>query len=287
MIDPSSMSERAKKLEELREIIQGQLELLRVTLYVMSQGPTIYKGQAFACVLEEDKARATAAVSMGASQSLNTILKNSTESGIAVRDLYPIARAVVEGFVNAAFFATQSVEVSQRALNHRFYAAWKHHNRVVGTGEFMLSLGSDPDPKATIAKNFPEFSGRGQDSWSNLDAPSKIERIGKVVPASGGALLGAYAGIYAISSEIIHGSVFGISYFMSVHGSKEFTTEAFLAGTEEQMIDILSATGHAASGFIAAFANIHKFGPLVLDEHELFKRLFKAATGDDWVGGDP
>lgn len=250
MIDPSSMSERAKKLEELREIIQGQLELLRVTLYVMSQGPTIYKGQAFACVLEEDKARATAAVSMGASQSLNTILKNSTESGIAVRDLYPIARAVVEGFVNAAFFATQSVEVSQRALNHRFYAAWKHHNRVVGTGEFMLSLGSDPDPKATIAKNFPEFSGRGQDSWSNLDAPSKIERIGKVVPASGGALLGAYAGIYAISSEIIHGSVFGISYFMSVHGSKEFTTEAFLAGTEEQMIDILSATGHAASGFM-------------------------------------
>lgn len=280
------MSERAQKLEELREVIQGQLELLNLTLYVMSQGPTLYKGQPIACVLERDKARATYAVSMGAGQSLNTILKNSTERGIAVRDLYPIARAVVEGFINAAFFTTQPVDISQRALNHRFYAAWKYHNRVVGTGVFMFTLGCDPDPKATIAKNFPEFAGKGQDSWSNLDAPSKIDRIGKVVRASGSALLGAYAGIYAVSSEIIHGSVYGTSYFMSVHGGKELTTETFLEGTEEQMVDILSAVGHAASGFIASFANVHKFGPLVLDEHDLFKRLYKAATGDDWVGGD-
>jgi hypothetical protein len=281
------MNNRAEKLEELRAVIQGQLELLRLTLYVMSQGPAFYKGQPFACLLERDKARATAAVSMGAGQSLGTILKNSTDSGIAVRDLYPIARGVVEGFINAAFFTTQPVEVSQRALSHCSYAAWKHHNRVVGTGDFMVALGSDPGLKATIAKNFPEFTGKGQESWSNLNAPSKIDRIGKVVRTSGGALLGAYAGIYAVSSEIIHGSVYGMSYFMSAHGSKEPTTEAFLAGAEEQMIDILSAVGHAASGFIAAFANVHKFGPLVLDEHELFKRLFKAATGDDWVGEDP
>ncbi len=281
------MSDRAKKLEELRAVIQGQLELLRLTLYVMSEGPTFYKGQPFSCAFEEDKARATAAVSMGAGQSLTTILHNSTERGIAVRDIYPIARGVVEGFINAAFFSTQPVEVSRRALDHRFYAAWKHHNRIVGAGEFLLSLGADRDPRATVAKKFPEFSGKGRESWTNLNTPSRIDRIGKVVPASGGALLGAYAGIYAVSSEIIHGSVYGMSYFMSVHGSEERTVEKFLASTEEQVIDILLAVGHAASGFIAAFANVHKFGPLVLDEHELFKRLFKAATGDDWIGGEP
>lgn len=27
--------------------------------------------------------------------------------------------------------------------------------------------------------------------------------------------------------------------------------------------------------------NVHRFGPLVLEEHELFKRLFKATTGDE------
>ena len=98
--------------------------------------------------------------------------------------------------------------------------------------------------------------------------------------------MGAYAGIYAVSSEIIHGSVYGMSYFMSAYRGPEQTAESFQLGTEGQMVDILSAVGHAASGFIAAFANSHRFGPLVLEEHELFKRLFKAATGDEWVGGE-
>lgn len=280
------MSDRTRTLEELCAVIKGQLELLNLTLFVMSQGPVLYRGQWLACIFEQDKARATAAVSMGAGQSLNTILKNSTERGIAVRDLYPIARAVVEGFINAAFFTTQPVAVSQRALSHRHYAAWKHTNRVIGSGKFMMSLGGDPDPKATVVHRFPEFAGRGQDSWSTLDIPSKINRIGEVVRASGGALLGAYACIYAVSSEIIHGSVYGMSFFMSAHSRGEQTTEAFQSGTEEQMVDILSAVGHAASGFLAAFANVHQFGPLILDEHELFKRLFKAATGDEWVGAE-
>lgn len=148
-----------------------------------------------------------------------------------------------------------------------------------------MALGNDPEPKATAAKLFPELAGRGQDSWCSLDTPSKISRIGKVVRASGGALLGAYASIYSVSSEIIHGSVYGMSYFMSAYRGQERTAEAFQLGTEGQMVDILSAVGHAASGFIAAFVNVHQFGPLVIEEHELFKRLFKAANGDEWVGG--
>lgn len=281
------MSERSETLEELLAVIQGQLKLLNLTLFVMSDGPILRQGQWLACSLELDQARATAAVAMGAGQSLNTILKNSTERGLAVRDLYPIARSVVEGFINAAFLTTQPVQVSQRALKHRHYAAWKHTNRVIGSGEFMMTLGDDPEPKVTAARLFPEFAGSGQDSWCSLDTPSKINRIGKVVRASGGALLGAYAGIYAVSSEIIHGSVYGMSYFMSAYRGRGQSPEELQLGTEGQMVDILSAVGHAASGFIAAYAYVHQFGPLVLEEHELFKRLFKATTGDEWSGGEP
>jgi len=278
---------RTQTLNELRTVVEAQLKLVNLSLYVLSQGPVLYKGERFACALKDEQMRATVAVVVGAGQSLGTILKNSSETGIGVRDLYPIARAVVEGFINAAFFVTQPVEVAQRALKHCAYAAWKHRHRVVGTGEFLFTLGDDPDPKATIQQRFPEFAGRGQDSWSNLSAPAKIERIGQVVRASGGALLGAYGGIYAVSSEIIHGSVYGMSYFMSASRRGNSEVEEFRSSTEAQMVDILSAVSHAASGYISAVANIHKFGPLVLDEHELFKRLFKAATGDDWVGGDP
>jgi hypothetical protein len=279
------MGNQTATISELRSVIEGQQELLRVVLYVITQGPTNYRGERLVSALEWDKARATSAVSMGAGQSLNTILRLSHEQGMCVRDLYPIARSVVEGFINAAFFVTQPVAVAQRALRHVQYAAWRHKNRVVGTGDFAFTLGASGDLKAIAEKEFPEFAGKGQGGWTSLDAPSRINRIGEVVSAAGGALLGAYAGIYAVSSEIIHGSVYGLSYFYSAH-LQEQSTEAFSHSTREQIVDILCAVSHAASGFRAAFANVHKFGPLVLDEHDLFKRLYRASTGDDWGGGD-
>lgn len=279
------MAKTEHTIQELQDVIKAQQELLRIVLDAMVNGPLDYKEQRLTCVLEPDKIRATTAVATGAGQSLNTILRLSDEHGIAVRDLYPIARSVVEGFINASFFMTQPLEVAERALRHALYAAWKHNNRVIGTGEFAISLYADADPQKTLTEHFPEFSGKRQGSWTELDVPSRIQRVGDVVRAAGGALLGAYGGIYAVSSEIIHGSVYGFSYFYSAH-VREPTTEAFQAGTREQIVDILLSVSHAASGFLATFANVHRFGPLVLDEHELFKRIYRTATGNDWIDDD-
>ncbi|MBW8744029.1 MAG: hypothetical protein JF628_06750 [Sphingomonas sp.] len=272
-------------IEELRAIIGAQQELLRLTLWVMSEGPTDFAGQNLSCILARDQVRAACATSLGAGQSINTILAGAAAVGIPVRDLYPIARAVVEGFINAAFFVTQPVEVSERAMKHKDYAAWKHSNRAIGNGDFAFRLSSGPDHKAAAATLFPDFAGKGQDSWSTLDAPSKINRIGKVAGRAGGALLGAYALVYAVSSEIIHGSVYGMSYFMSAYNQGDKSVEAFRAGTAAQVIDILTAVSHAASGFLAAFAKVHDCKPLADIERELFRRMFKAATGEDLDDG--
>ncbi len=115
---------------------------------------------------------------------------------------YPITRAVAEGFINASYLVTQPVEISKRAMKHKDYAAWKHANRSIGNGDFAFRLGSDPEPKVTAGRLFPKFTGRGRDSWSSLDAPSRIDRIGKVDGRSGGALLGAYGLVYAASSVL-------------------------------------------------------------------------------------
>lgn len=268
-------------IEELRAIIGAQQELLRLTLWVMSQGPADFFDHKVTCRLEWDQVRAATATSLGAGQSINTILSGSANVGIPVRDLYPITRAVVEGFINASFFVTQPVEVSERAMKHKEYAAWKHTNRSIGNGDFAFRLNSDPDPKATADKLFPEFTGRGRDSWSSLDAPSKINRIGKVDGRSGSALLGAYALVYAVSSEIIHGSVYGMSYFMSAHNPGNESVEAFQAGTEAQVVDILTAVIHATSGFLSAFATVHECKPLTDIERELFRRMYKAVSGEE------
>jgi hypothetical protein len=276
------MDKQTKTLTELRTVITAQQELLRIALYMMTQGPITFGDQEMKCVLDTDQVRATCAVAMGAGQSLNTILKLSDDQGIGVRDLYPIARSVVEGFINAAFFLTQPVEISRRALEHRHFAAWKHHNRIIGNGDVMIAIGV-ADPKIEAAKLFPNFAEKGKESWTALNAVDRINKIGMVVKASAGALIGAYGGIYAVSSEIIHGSVYGMSYFFSAH-VREQTVDGFRSGTVEQVIDILIAVSHASSGFLSAFANVQKLGPFVLAEHDLFKRLFKAATGDEWQG---
>lgn len=278
------MDKQAETLKELRTVIAAQQELLRIALYMMTQGPIAFSDQELKCSLEEDQVRAACAVAMGAGQSLNTILKLSDDQGIGIRDLYPIARSVVEGFLNAAFFVTQPVDISRRALEHRHFAAWKHHNRIIGNGDIMIAIGA-ANPKTEAARLFPNFAEKGKDSWTALNAVDRINKIGKVFKASGGALIGAYAGIYALSSEIIHGSVYGMSYFFSAH-VREQTVEGFKSGTVEQVIDILIAVSHASSGFLSAFANVQKLGPFVLAEHDMFKRLFRAATGDDWQGQD-
>lgn len=94
--------------------------------------------------------------------------------------------------------------------------------------------------------------------------------------------MGAYGGLYAISSAIIHGSVFGTAYFYSAGTGDPNGEEGFKRGVLQQRIDILSAVAHAASGFIAAYGETEEMGPLVLTQHELFERMFRAATGDDW-----
>lgn len=272
-------------IEELRAVISAQQELLRVVLWVMSQGPADFRGHELSCVLAWDQVRAASATALGAGQSVNTILAGSEKLGIPVRDLYPIARAVVEGFINASFFVTQPIEVSERAIKHKDYAAWKHTNRSIGNGDFAFALKAGPDPKATAEELFPDFVGRGRDSWTTLDAPSKINRIGKVAGRSGGALLGAYALVYSVSSEIIHGSVYGMSYFMSAYSGEVKSVDAFRAGTQAQVVDILTAVIHATSGFLSAFAKVHDCKPLIEAERDLFKRMYRTVVGED-LGDD-
>lgn len=93
-------------LQELRDVILKQQELVRLVLHLLSEGPAELLGERLESRLEYDKARAVAATVMGAGQSAQTILRMSQEEGIAVRDMYSIARSVVESYVNAAFFAT-------------------------------------------------------------------------------------------------------------------------------------------------------------------------------------
>lgn len=256
---------------EMVEILNEQMELLRLSLYVATQGHFDFAGSRLRCSLGSSAVRASQSIAMGAGQSVNTILKCLDWRGIPVRDLYPIARSAVESFINAAFLVTQGEPAAERAIRYVKYRQWKLHNRSVGEGTFTLKLSSERE-QAESPPEFAEFTGKGQDMWTTLALPSRINKVGQVAGSKAGSrLLAAYTLIYSVSSEVIHGSPFGISYFYS-RGAPN-SVEEFQQSTSHQLEDILVALGHAAAGYLSAFYTHQGMEPACVAEQALFNRL--------------
>lgn len=196
----------------LKSIVLSQMELLRVSLYVATQGPMVYQGENLRCMLSEAKLKTSQHIAMCAGQSVHTILKCTEWRGIPVRDLYPIARSAIESFLNAAYLLVEDESAAERAVRWMKYRAWKEGNRRVGSGEFTIWLSSSPESPPS---EFAEFTIKGASrEWSTLDTPSRIRRVEELAGKKAGSrLLGAYALIYSISSEVIHGSPFGVNFF--------------------------------------------------------------------------
>jgi hypothetical protein len=66
------MNKQVEQLTELRTIIAKQQKLLRIALYLMSEGLIKYADTELKCELAEDQVRATTAVAMGAGHALRT-----------------------------------------------------------------------------------------------------------------------------------------------------------------------------------------------------------------------
>lgn len=266
-------------LDALRVLAMLQQEFLRLALFVASQGPTTYEGETLTCSLPDAKRRISTLLAMGEGQSVESLLQIAKHRGISVRDAYPIARSTVESFVNASYLLAESNAVADRAFRYIEFAAWRQHNRKFGSGGYSIEGRSDPNPASTLASKFPEFTGKGNGSWTNLDMPSRIRRVGELAGRKAGSrLLAAYGLIYSLSSQVIHGSPFGASFFYSAHLKGERTTEAFVAGTVRQLEEILITVLHAGCGYLAAFFEKQQMQVGLEAEDKLFKRLMALST---------
>ena len=277
----TQINEKTPLFDALRGLGLLQLEFIKLALFISSEGPAELEGEKLVCILSEPKRRVSTMLAMAASQSLNTVIRMAELRGIPVRDTYPVARSVVETFINAAYLLSESDEVAERAIKYIDFAAWKHHNRKVGSGNFSLDISSVPNAAKTSESRFPEFHGRGKGVWSSLDVPSRIRRVGELAGAHSGArLLAAYAVTYSLSSEVIHGSPFGVSYFYSGCNEVSGDVEAFREGTVRQLEDILVAVLHAACGYLAAFSKVQDLSALANAEEKLFSRLLEISSKD-------
>lgn len=270
----SDQSCGAEQLAALKAILKEQSELLTLSLYVTTQGPVTYEGEHLSCAIGAAKLRTSQHIAMCAGQSIQTILKCSEWRGIPVRDLYPIARSTVESFINAAFLLAENDSVAERAARYVSYAQWKHLNRSVGSGKFSLQLSAQDSDSDTVSPEFPEFEGRGNGVWTKLDVPSRIRVVGQLTGRKAGSrLLAAYSLIYSTSSEIIHGSPYGVNYFYQAYLPNEASVDDFRDATGKQLVDILCSVSHAIAGYLSTFFAAQKMHKPYAAEQELFNRL--------------
>jgi hypothetical protein len=191
-----------------------------------------------------------------------------------VRDLYPIARSAVESFINAAFILVESDAVAERAAKYVAFASWKQVNRQIGSGDFSMKLSTSPLGEDTASPEFPEFAGSGNGVWTKLDVPSRFRRIGELAGQKAGSrFLAAYALVYSLSSEIIHGSPYGVNYFYQAHLSGTPAVDDFREATGKQLEDLLISVSHAVAGYVSAFFRSQGMLAPYLAEQELFNRL--------------
>lgn len=257
---------------EIISIINDQLELWRLSSYVATQEPAIYKGEELTTYFSDAKTRTTQMIAMGAAQSVNTLLSCSSWEGIPVRDLYPIARSCVESFINSAYLIAEDDSVAERAVRWVAFRSWKHAN-LGGKHTIRRVIKNQPPP---IPPKFAEFKNFKESDWSPLKVPERAERVLEIAGnRPGSRLLGAYDLIYPISSEVIHGSPFGINYFYQLYSPPNATTEDTIKAIGRQYEDILIAVSHALAGYLSTFFWTCKMALPYAEEQFHFNRLLK------------
>ncbi|RYF46294.1 MAG: hypothetical protein EOO38_14380, partial [Cytophagaceae bacterium] len=210
-------------------------------------------------------------IAMAAGQTVNTLMKCSDWRGIPVRDLYPLARSCIESFINASFLLAEDNAKAERAVRWVKYRAWKQHNRGVGTGKFAIRIFSDTHAPEEAG----EFMGKGVSrEWSEYDTPTRLKLVGELAADKAGSrLLAAYALVYATSSEIIHGSPYGVNYFYQAHLPSVPTVEDFRRATQRQLEGLLCAVCHALAGYLSCSTKVLGLRQMYIAEQVLFNRL--------------
>jgi Family of unknown function (DUF5677) len=265
-----SLMEPVDELDNLRALIDRQLQLLTLSIFIVDKGHAIFNEHELKCSLQDSVRRVVVAMALAGGQSITTLLEMSKKRGIPVRDCYPIARSTVETLINATYVLSGGASMAERAMRHAQQKSFRDLARTVGRGAYTMRIEAVGAPSADgneeLKKALAEFtSAQGREkNWIDDSVPVRIESIGnKLGPKVASGLLGAYALIYQDASEIIHGSLFGIYRFYHGRSKPPETVEEFRALTGSHLEGILFAAFLSVRGYLYAFCNLQGFAVLV------------------------
>lgn len=152
--------------------------------------------------------------------SSNTLLRLSDEPGLQSRDCFSICRSIVELAVNLCYICAEGEAVAERAERHAQQKTLRDQNRTSRIGDQEIRLYFQAmeviEAPEELKESLVEFTSRSgrEKGWTDLSIDSRCERVGLVLgPKILTPLHWARFAVYRHSSEILHGTFFGVCFF--------------------------------------------------------------------------
>ncbi|WP_221305260.1 DUF5677 domain-containing protein [Longimicrobium terrae] len=152
--------------------------------------------------------------------SSHTLIRLSDQPGLHTRDCYSIVRSIVELGVNVCFIVAGGEELAERALRHtrqKSFRELQRESKIGGSG-IGLEFSGRPDPSSIdgLVEELAEFeskSGQEKQQWVDESIDKRIQRAGDILGESVlSDLHFARFMIYRHSSEVLHGTHFGVHH---------------------------------------------------------------------------
>lgn len=197
--------------------------------------------------------------------SINSILILTLNRDMAIRDGFGIARSAVETAVNAAYIAVGGEPMAEQAVRHMLQKRWRDLSRATTIGGWRMTVNRDvgltPEDLPGLPEALEEYTnkrGREVRDWTPASIEERIDAVAERCKRAGLCFGTALFAIYRPSSELLHGTYYGVNYFWQ--GSRERPARSRTAFDHLWLLDhfvtLLSAVFFGASGAIDATAEV-------------------------------
>lgn len=239
--------------EQGREILRRQCRALDALIEVIADGSDA----------RSELDRVTIWMLQAIGVSTHSILRLTETIDMSIRDCFGIARSAAETAVNVSYIAIGGPDLADRAIRHLRQKRWRDLKRVAQLGEQRVTVERRID--ASVA-DFPglqealdEFTtskGLEVRDWTPDNIQKRIELISKKSKRSAEALSGSIFAIYRPSSELLHGSFYGVNYFWQGSLDRPVASQSEFENlwTRDHFVTLLTSIYFAVSGTVEAIA---------------------------------
>lgn len=199
--------------------------------------------------------------------SVHSILRLTEFVDMAIKDCFGISRTVSEMCINIAYIAASDGEVARRARAHALQKQFRDFDRSTNAADVGISVRSNAIPDVSEIPGlsealaiFTDKKGREIRDWATDSLDDRIRKVASISARASTSLAGSKFSIYRHSSELLHGTYFGVVYFWTSPSGAPLNREQFEEHwVQSHFASIFTATFFGVVGAIECCASRFKF----------------------------